>query len=338
MRSNSSAIVAALVAGGAPLEAVNCDGHTALSAAAHCGQLGALCSLLRRGSSPDPQHNYVRNTPLMTAIQSRRPLIVRALVPVSNLAICRRDGANAFHVSVSSGNEEAFRLLLPLMADVDVAGVAGVGDDAAHTPHDHRHAALHIAAGKGLLWAVKALLSAGACRTVRDSQEETPLHHASKHGELSCLIAVLGRAGHYKLLPECVDARDALGQTALHKAASRGFISCCGPLLAAGASRLATDKQGRTPRALAMACGQDITLVMLLGRPIAAGGAPGTVCDSCGKRDGDHGVRLSSCAGCLSVRYCSRACLSASWPSHKAECRARKTAHAANVTPVPALH
>jgi ankyrin repeat protein len=338
MRSNSRGIITALLAGGAPLEAVNCDGHTALSAAAASGQLGALCSLLQRGASADPQHNYVRNTPLMTAIQSRQPLIVQALLPVSNLAICRRDGTNAFHISVSSGNEEAFRLLLPLMADVDVAGMAGVGDDAAHTPHDHRHAALHIAAGKGLLWAIKALLRAGACRTVRDAQEETPLHHAAKNGELSCLVAVLGRAGHYKLLPECVDSRDALGQTALHKAASRGFISCCGPLLAAGASRLATDKQGRTPCALAMACGQDITLVTLLGRSSAAGRALGTVCDSCGKRDGDDGVRLSSCSGCLSVRYCSRACLLASWPSHKAECRARKLAHTANVTSLPALH
>ncbi len=40
-------------------------------------------------------------------------------------------------------------------------------------------------------------------------------------------------------------------------------------------------------------------------------------CAGCGKR----AVGLRACARCRSVRYCSRECQAASWPTHKRECR-----------------
>ena len=74
-------------------------------------------------------------------------------------------------------------------------------------------------------------------------------------------------------------------------------------------------------------------LALLSGRAEADAGM---VCDHCGKRDGDAGTRFKTCSSCLSVRYCSSACIAAAWPEHKAECRARQAAHTAKLKPFTA--
>jgi hypothetical protein len=49
------------------------------------------------------------------------------------------------------------------------------------------------------------------------------------------------------------------------------------------------------------------------------------VCVACGKTSAEGGVQLRKCSGCtLAPRYCSEQCQRASWPAHKAECKANR--------------
>jgi len=259
----------------------------------------------------------------MKAAASKHAECVRVLLPASDLSITGKQGRNAFHVSIVTGNLECFELLLPLISDVDVRSVAGVLPDGSPAGV-FKETPLHFACSFGQERMVKALLHRGASRTARDSLQRTPLHEAALNGHLGCVRQLLGKPGAYKLKPDEVNAADVDGWTSLHFAAQGGHTNICGVLRAGGARLDAVARFGRTPLMVAQQLHPSNTALIDLLAGRGPTHPPGTVCDECGRPESE--VLLSYCTGCLVSRYCGSACAVAAWPAHRAECQRVKAA------------
>ena len=328
------------------LEAKDKVGLTALARTAQTGSLPCLQLLLAAGADANTR-DRMRCTPLMTAVVDRRVEIVKVLIPVSDLRATGTLGRNAFHAAVMTASTECFELLLPLM-DVDVRTVPGK-DDVGRPVETSNGTALHIACEKGLQSFAKTLLKHDADRMARDNTLMTPLHWAA-HGNLTCVILLVGRPEKPKMSPAEVNAVDANNCTALHYAAIHGHDKICGFLISAGARLDVKSRFGHTPLEMAWegpypGHRADPALIALLSGASAAGSGgggrkdagpaplPGTVCDQCGKTaEQASATSLKTCSSCHAARYCSAACGAAAWPGHKKACkaevaeRAKKTA------------
>jgi ankyrin repeat protein len=312
----------ALLADGASKELVEKYGHTALAVSAELGHLSCLQLLLEAGANANAQ-DLLGNTPLMAAVMKKQYDCARALLPASDLAVMDKMGNTAFHAAVNTASEECFELLLPLY-DVDVRTVPGVDPTTGEAVPVFSWTALHLACQNGLLPMCKALLSRGADRMARDSEQHIPLHCAAGNGHLSCVVMLVGRPGKVRMTPAEVDAADVNGLTALRLAAYQGFDQICGVLLGAGALVDAKDSHGQTP--LMYARHNHPTNAALLA--LLSGDAPaqplGLVCDHCGKTAEEASVRsLKDCGKCYVVRYCGKKCQLAAWSEHKEACKAR---------------
>jgi ankyrin repeat protein len=276
--------------------------------------------LLARGANANV-HDVLGNTPLMSAIMYKHTRCAELLLPHSDLSLTSKQGSNAFHACVYTASEECFKLLLPRVADVDVRTVADVDGDGEASIAGQT--ALHIACHRGQNKMAKELLKRGASRTARNTKQQTALHYCARYGELSCLVAVLGHPGDYKMTPADVNAVDELGGTPLHWAADEGNIQCCGALIGGGAQLDARTNTGSTPLMFAQRKHPSNAELhaLLAGRGPAL--APGTVCDHCGRPE-EASRHLKNCDGCRAARYCGVACQTAAWPAHKEECRRRK--------------
>jgi len=114
-----------------------------------------------------------------------------------------------------------------------------------------------IAAGKGDVPALKAIVEKAARLDVQDRQGRTALHHGA--GSVPVVTFLLER----KVSPDPVDAE---GRTPLHAAIVSGRCEVVGLLLAAGANRDARDRAGLTPLHLAAALTDTACLATLLER------------------------------------------------------------------------
>jgi len=114
-----------------------------------------------------------------------------------------------------------------------------------------------IAAGKGDVPALKAIVEKAARLDVQDRQGRTALHHGA--GSVPVVTFLLER----KVSPDPVDAE---GRTPLHAAIVSGRCEVVGLLLAAGANRDARDRAGLTPLHLAAALPDTACLATLLER------------------------------------------------------------------------
>jgi ankyrin repeat protein len=306
---------------------------TPLCCAAQKKSAEALAALLARGANANAQ-DFLGNTPLMSAIMLKHTRCAELLLPHLDLSLTCKKGRTAFHVCVGAANEECFKLLLPLVADVDVRTVAGV-DVTAGASTDRT--ALHVACVKGQFHMVKKLLKRGASRTAKDSKQQTPLHFAAQEGQLACLVLLLGPPGGYKIAPADVNAATENGATPLHSAAFSGNAQCCGALIGGGALLDARMNDGATPLMVSQHFhSADAELHALLsGRGPAQ--APGMTCDQCGVLE-DLDSRLKSCSLCNAARYCGVACQTAAWSVHKKACRklvaAREEKTRVNLIPV----
>jgi ankyrin repeat protein len=280
----------------------------------------AVAFLLARGANANVQE-ALGNTPLMEAILHKHTRCAELLLPHSDLSLTNKQGRNAFHICVQTASEECFKLLLPRVADVDVRTVARLRADG--DAADACFTALHIACTRGQNKMAKELLKRGASRTARDSKQRTALHYCAIFGQLSCLVAVLGHPGDYKMTPADVSAVGELGWTPLHCAADEGNIQCCGALIGGGAQLDAHSNDGETPLMVAQRNHPTNAELhaLLAGQGPAL--APGTVCDHCGCPE-EASRHLKNCDGCRAARYCGVACQTAAWPAHKEECRRRK--------------
>ncbi|NWX57596.1 ANR24 protein, partial [Promerops cafer] len=104
--------------------------------------------------------------------------------------------------------------------------------------------AFHLAATRGNVDCLEAMLAHGVDAMTKDSSGYTALHLASKHGHPQCVSKLLQAS--------CpVDVADGSGRTALHLAAASGCISCSEILCDFKAPLNSKDKEGSTPLILA---------------------------------------------------------------------------------------
>uniref|UniRef100_A0A8B9G3T9 Ankyrin repeat domain 24 n=1 Tax=Amazona collaria TaxID=241587 RepID=A0A8B9G3T9_9PSIT len=104
--------------------------------------------------------------------------------------------------------------------------------------------AFHLAAMRGNVDCLEAMLAHGVDAMTKDSSGHTALHLASKHGHPQCVSKLLQAS--------CpVDVADGSGRTALHHAAFSGCISCSEILCDFKAPLNIKDKDGSTPLILA---------------------------------------------------------------------------------------
>jgi len=251
----------------------------------------------------------------MSAVVDQHTRCLELLLPHSDLSITSKQGLNAFHNCVMTASYDCFKLLLPRMADVDVRTVPDL-----YAPGESfNQTAAHLACTKGQHKMLEKLLRRGASRTARDSKLRTPLHCAAMHGELSCIVQLIGHPEAYKLTPADVNAADGSTVTPLHFAAHQGHAKICGLLIAAGAKLDACDCYGHTP--LMAAQERHPANMALLGLLAGRGPEhpPGTTCDRCGCPE-DPASHLMPCSGCQVARYCSVVCQHAAWEAHEPEC------------------
>ena len=206
------------------------------------------------------------------------------------------------------------------MSNVDVRTVPGVDVASGEMMSVTNETALHLACDVGMLPMCKALLSRGADRTARNSEQQTPLHFAAKYGHLPCVVWLVGRTGKVRMTPAEVDAADDKGWTGLHCAAY-GFDQISAVLIGAGAKLDAQDADGWTPVVLAHRYQSNNVALLALLSGAAPAQQPGLVCDHCGLNDAPP-KKLRPCGQCYAVSYCGKKCQLAAWPRHKVACKA----------------
>ena len=319
----SVAVISLLLDAGSNIEAKISDGGCSpLGLAALLGKLGAIGKLLARGANANSADNSGA-TPLMHAIQSRHPLAVRALLPVSDLSQLNMRGRSALHHCVVHGTDEIFELLLmQMLSNIDVRAVPNSSGEEL----SFGQSALHLACHHGRHAMTAALLRRGAQRTAVDSTGSTPLLSAANCSCHSCVVLLVGRPGAFRMTPAELDTPTIAkhgGFNALHCAALRGHIRTCGVLLQAGASLDATTAYGETALVLAQKKHPTNTPLHALLAGNWAGPLPGTACEHC---DTVPDSALLHCSGCQAVRYCCSRCATADWPRHAAFCKERREA------------
>lgn len=121
--------------------------------------------------------------------------------------------------------------------------------------------ALHWAAAWGREPVIQLLLARGADPSLRDYENNTPLHLVSKKGFTSAhtFAAILHAS------KDLVNSPNARGWTPLHSAALRGRADFVQFLLQAGADTAIEDRQGRTPVDLARMKGRQDVIHALEG-------------------------------------------------------------------------
>jgi len=136
-----------LLDAGAIVDAGADAGYKPLHLAAQMGHVECCSLLLAMGSDANARTTALGGTPLIQSILFEHEASVRVLLPASDLSITNKQGRNAFHVSICTGNLECFELLLPLISDVDVRTVEGVNADGSPTPYSVTP--LHLAGSFG---------------------------------------------------------------------------------------------------------------------------------------------------------------------------------------------
>ncbi len=121
--------------------------------------------------------------------------------------------------------------------------------------------ALHLAAGRGFLGAVQALIKAGAEIDALDGSihQRSPLLLAARRGYLPVVNRLIEAKANIEL------ADKQYGCRPLHHAAMAGHVEVVKRLLSAGAVVNAADRKGATPLALAKAKGHT-KIVQLLAQ------------------------------------------------------------------------
>ncbi|HEV7257643.1 MAG TPA: ankyrin repeat domain-containing protein [Bosea sp. (in: a-proteobacteria)] len=178
--------VARLISAGAPLEAQDSQGRTALLQAVAGNHVAIAKALLDAGASPNTQAAN-RDTPWLLAGASGRTEIIAAMLPRKpDLSIRNRYGGNALIPACERAHVETVRLLLPSGIDLDHVNDLGwtclleiviLGDGGPR----HQEVA-------------KLVLDAGANPNLADKDGVSPLAHARHKGQRA-IAALIQQAG-----------------------------------------------------------------------------------------------------------------------------------------------
>lgn len=178
--------VVRLAAAGAPLEAQDSQGRSALLLAVAGNHVATAKALLDAGASPNTQAAN-RDTPWLLAGALGRAEIIAAMLPRKpDLAIRNRYGGNALIPACERGHVEAVKLLLTSGIDLDHVNDLGwtclleiviLGDGGPR----HQQVA-------------KLVLDAGANPSLADKDGVSPLAHARQRGQRA-VAALIEQAG-----------------------------------------------------------------------------------------------------------------------------------------------
>jgi ankyrin repeat protein len=318
----------------ARISSADWDG-TALDFAASHGSLGITALLLQRGADPNAADSNLE-TPIIRACMHDHLLIVRALLPFSNLAHRDSAGYSLLHRAAGKGHAAMLPEILPhYVRDgaVDIPTQQPV--DAEESACTRGITPLMVACEDACFANTKLLLQAGASRYVKDENKYSALHHCILGRSLACLQLILGDASKLHYAPEQLNEVDARGGTALHMAIVCGSFDQCKLLLAAGADPLALLCGNRTCVDVARSQWPDRLELAALFHPEEHVPLVPLCCAGCQTSC----MKLSPCSTCHGVRYCSKACQRAHWRKHKPVCALLPARMQTTMVPLsPTLH
>ena len=228
---NDTTAMAALIAGGADVDAGDYRGITPLHRAAQYNSHEAAELLLEHGAGLDPiaELEGMRYTPLVFAVAA-------GSVEVAVFLISRgagpdmppnEGGVTLLHMAADSNDPRIASALVAAGLDPNARTSKG------STP-------LHLAAREAAHETAALLLDAGAEPDARDDAQRTPLHYAAcqRTPETGRLLIERGAD---------VNAEDERGLTPLHRAACKNAHETAATLLDAGANANAVASNGYTP-------------------------------------------------------------------------------------------
>ena len=229
------------------------EGWTPLHAAATCGQLKSVRTLLRLGGRESmTEVAGTRGTPLHQAVAGGHKDIVSLLLnegcPIN---VVNSDGRSVLHIAVQYGQNHVINMLAERGLDVNI------GDDEGLTP-------LHDAATCGQLKSVRTLLRLGGRESITKvvGTRGTPLHQAVAGGHKDIVSLLLNEG--------CpINVVNSVGASVLIFAAEYGRIHMIEMLTEQGLDVNKGDDVGWTPLHAAAAYGQlesVRTLIRLGGR------------------------------------------------------------------------
>ena len=245
------AMIDALLAAGADVNAVDEDGDTPLLVVLRGGRIGLYSTnenlpggteatadsvvdlalkLLEAGADPGATGAWGQ-TPLHEAAEHRTPALVEALVAAGADPNARdRNGSSPLHRAARLGTPVVISRLIAVGADVNSR--TDVGTSPLHTavssiPYDPAEASSQEQTGPWRLRAA-ALLDAGADPNLRNTEGDTPLHLAAREFD-TAMVSLLTDAG------ADVNATNARGETPLLTARNHANITVARKLLDLGA-------------------------------------------------------------------------------------------------------
>ncbi len=283
------------IAAGANVNAMSGNGLSVIMYAAGKGHTDIVRLLLKAGANIEAKEkNGV--TPLMLAANLGHTEAVKALIQAgANANEKSKDGLTALAYakgSNSKNKEEIINLLAPLTMNPVQLFVKGIenkdvklvekaianGLDVKGALNQEGWTALMIAANRGHIEAIKALIQAGANIEAKDKAGWTPLMYAASEGRTEAIkvlvqagakletkdkdgltplmIAAVNKFEAVKALIQAgakFDAKDNLGWTPLMFSARENHTESIKALIQAGAKLEATNKGGLTPLMIAAA-------------------------------------------------------------------------------------
>ncbi|MGK5593755.1 MAG: ankyrin repeat domain-containing protein [Parachlamydiaceae bacterium] len=235
--------VQAFIEGGVDPTRANKDNETALHVAARDGTPEIIKLLLQQGLDPY-QGNKSNKIPLIIAIEQESFENVKTFIQAKiGLTYVDKKGRTALHIAAKHGNAEIIELL---MNEANLGLAVG----------RKQRTALHFAALSGTPQTIKLLLQHGADPHVYDQMESSPLDIAIRHQDLAKVQAFI--EGGVNLANTNSDE-----ETALHIAARHGTPEIIELLIKHGADPDLKDSNGQRPLDLLFSSDSDEALAVV---------------------------------------------------------------------------